>query len=327
MKELIEKFSEQLKEALAIGRTAKLNLGAQTYSQVVINGLGGSGIGASILSDYVKDKLSIPLLVNKTYDIPKHVGAHTLFIACSYSGNTEETIAAYRSAKAKKATVVCVTSGGELLQLAIKHKQPYIQIPAGNPPRASLGYSMVQLLYILYYAKLISLSSEREILSAIQMLETSTKQIQKKAFALTQTLKNQFIAIYANDGYEGLAVRFRQQLNENSKVLAWHNIVPEMTHNEIVGWRQSHPNVHVLFCYHKEDYPRNMARLQYLKKVLKSYKANLSDIELKGDNYWQKAFYFIHLTDWISVYLADINQQDAGEVKVIDGLKKMMATK
>lgn len=327
MKKLIENFSTQLVEALAIGKKAKINFNTPKFNQVLVSGLGGSGIGASIVQEYVFDKLSIPFVVNKDYFIPKSVNADTLFIACSYSGNTEETLMAVEEAKKRKATIVCVTSGGQLADFATKNKYSLILIPSGNPPRASLGYSLVQILFILAKAKLISTSFIKEIEASISIINKDTKKIQTNAHKIATQINGKQLAIYTTATHEGLAIRFRQQLNENSKLLAWTNVIPEMTHNEIVGWKKNHEEMAILYCSAKDDFERNLRRMKVLKTVTNSYKAIAVDIDIKGKSFFEKAFYFIHLTDWVSVFLSDLNGNDAVEVKIIDSLKSTMAKK
>ncbi len=327
MKELIALFSKQLREAITIGESTLLPSPTLSFSQIVVSGLGGSGIGASIVQEYVYDSLSIPFTVNKNYFIPASTDANTLFIACSYSGNTEETLMAVKDAKKRNATIVCITSGGELASFAKKNNFPLFLIPSGMPPRACLGYSLVQLLFVLNRYKLIKLAVRKEIESAASMLDVETKKVQKQAQKISAQLVGKQIAIYGMAGAEGLAIRFRQQLNENSKVLCWHHVVPEMTHNEIVGWKHERPDMAVLFCYHAGDYERNIRRMGVLKKVVKQCKATCIDIEAKGATYWQRVFFFIHLSDWVSVFLADAYQHDAVEVKVIDKLKSEMSKK
>lgn len=327
MKQLIEQFSNQLEEAIRIGRGAKLVFKQKQFNLVMVSGLGGSGIGGSIVQEYVFDKLKVPFIVNKDYFIPASINNQSLFIACSYSGNTEETLQAVASAYKAKAQIVCITSGGALAEFAHTHKLNIIEIPPGMPPRSCLGYSLVQLLFVLKKAGLLKTPVETEIQSGITRINKDKSLIQKQAKALAEKVSGKQIAIYTIAGREGLAIRFRQQLNENSKVLAWHNVIPEMTHNEIVGWRKANENVAVVFCYHSDDFAKNIKRLQVLKKVVKQYNTNTNEIIIKGSNYWEKAFYFIHFTDWVSVYLADLNQQDTMEVKVIDHLKKEMAKK
>jgi glucose/mannose-6-phosphate isomerase len=327
MKNLIEQFPQQLETALTIGKDAKLSFKNQQFNQVCIAGLGGSGIGASIVQDYMFDKSIVPIVVHKHYFIPKSVNEQTLFIACSYSGNTEETLQALKLAVEAKAEIVCITSGGEMANFAKKNNLKLIEIPGGNQPRACLGYSLIQLLYVLKFAKLLKANFEKEILASINSIKKEKKAIQKIALRLASKLVNKQVAIYSIVGNEGLAIRFRQQLNENSKVLAWHNIIPEMTHNEIVGWRAENESVATIFCYQADDFERNIKRLQILKKTVKQHNSNVSDIVVKGNSYWEKAIYFIHLTDWVSVYLADATSQNPDEVKIIDHLKTSMAKK
>lgn len=327
MKQLIEQFSNQLLQAINIGKKSKLNVHGKTYNQVFVSGLGGSGIGATMVQEYVNDKLAIPFVVNKDYAIAKSVNASTLFIACSYSGNTEETLAAVAEAIKRKATIVCVTSGGELEVFANKNKCDLILIPSGMPPRACLGYSLTQLLFILKKAKLLGENFEKQFLIAATNIEKNTKAIQKEAKAISQKLFNRRIAMYTLAGSEGLAVRFRQQLNENSKLLSWHNVIPEMTHNEIVGWKKLQPDLTVVFIYSNDDNPKNLKRMKVMKDVVKKYKAKSLDIELKGENYWDKVFNYIHLTDWVSIELAEKNEEDASEIKIINFLKAYMLEK
>jgi len=157
------------------------------------------------------------------------------------------------------------------------------------------------------------------------MLNKGAKKIQISAEKVAQALHGKQIAIYGIAGSEGLMVRFRQQINENSKSLAWHNVIPEMTHNEIVGWKAPHEDIASVFCWHVGDFDRSIKRMGILKKVVKNCKSTQVNIELKGNSHWERVFYFIHLTDWVSVYLADLYQFDAVEVKVIDHLKGEMS--
>jgi glucose/mannose-6-phosphate isomerase len=327
MKSLIENFTKQLVEALAIGKKSKIVFTKKIFNQVVVSGLGGSGIGGTIIQDYVFNHLTIPFVVNKNYFISKSVNTDTLFIACSYSGNTEETLMAVEEAKKRKANIVCITSGGALADFATQNKYPLILVPGGNPPRASLGYSLVQILFVLNKAKLINTSFIKEIESSILLINKDTKKLQANALKLATQIKGKQIAIYTTVGHEGIAIRFRQQINENSKQLAWTNVIPEMTHNEIVGWKKEHEELAVIYCAAKNDFERNLRRMKVLKEVTKKYKATIVDIDIKGNSFFEQVFLFVHLTDWISVFLAELTNTDTLEVKVIDHLKSNMAKK
>ncbi len=325
MKQLISDFTVQLKEALIIGQNYKFLATKKDFSNIVLTGLGGSGIGGSIVQNYVFDKLKIPFIVNKDYFLPAFVNSGSLVIVSSYSGNTEETIAALNQALKAKATVVCITSGGKVAEIAKRKKLDCILLPAGMPPRSCIGYSMTQVLFVLSHFGLVKENIVKDIKASIKLLDTEEKDIQKKAKAVANKLNGKLPIIYASADFEGMATRFRQQLNENSKMLSWHHVIPEMNHNELVGWRDKDPNKAVVILRNEDDYERVQTRIEINKKIIKKYSPSITEIYSKGKSYWEKIFYFIHLTDWVSVMLADLRDQDATEVKVIDFLKSELA--
>jgi glucose/mannose-6-phosphate isomerase len=325
MKQLVSDFPIQLHEALIIGQNYKFLSAKKDFNNVILTGLGGSGIGGSIIQNYVFGKLKLPFIVNKDYFLPSFVSAGSLVIVSSYSGNTEETIAAMQQAIKAKATVVCITSGGKIAEMARKKKLDCILLPAGMPPRACVGYSMVQVLYTLQYFGLLKDNFEKYIKSSIKLLKQDIKDIQKKAQVVAKKLLDKTPIIYAASDFEGVAVRFRQQINENSKMLCWHHVIPEMNHNELVGWRDKDASRAVVILRNEDDYERVQLRIEINKKIFKKYTSNVTEIYSKGQSYWEKVFYFIHLTDWVSVILADLRGQNATEVKVIDFLKGELA--
>ncbi len=325
MKKLVLDFPLQLHEALIIGKNYRFKAEPKEFTNVVVTGLGGSGIGGSIVQNYVYDKLKVPFNVNKDYFLPAYVGKGSLVIVCSYSGNTEETLAAMKQAISKKATVVCVTSGGAVSDLAKKKGIDCVLVPAGMPPRSCLGYSLVQLLFVLAHFGLINNSFEREINAAIKAMKAGERATQKKAMTIAKKLEGKTPIIYSAGGFEGVAIRFRQQLNENSKMLCWHAVIPEMNHNELVGWRDEAKDKAVVILRTNGDYDRVQARMEINKKIIKKYTSTIIEIMSEGKCYWEEAFYLIHLTDWVSVILADLRNLDATEVKVIDFLKGSLA--
>jgi len=325
MKKLVLDFPIQLQEALIIGQNYRFKATTQSFANVVVTGLGGSGIGGSIVQNYVFDKLKTPFIVNKDYFLPAFVNKNSLVIVCSYSGNTEETIAALEQARKSQATIVCITSGGKVSEIANKKHIDCILVPAGMPPRSCIGYSLVQILFTLAYFGLIKNDFQKEIKAAIKLLKTEETDIQKKAAVIAKKISGKLPVIYSASDFEGMAIRFRQQLNENGKVLAWHGAIPEMNHNELVGWRDKADDKVVLLLRNEDDYERVQTRMEINKKIIKKYTPNIIEIYSKGKGYWEKIFYFIHITDWISVLLADLHEVDATEVKVIDFLKGSLA--
>lgn len=325
MKTLIANFSKQLTEALHIGSNAILTPASQKISNVLICGLGGSGIGGSIVSELVNSNTNVPISVSKGYFIPAFVNQNTLVIISSYSGNTEETINCMELAITKKAIIVCVTSGGKIQELAKSSTSDCILVPGGMPPRACLGFSMTQLFFILGFHKIISNNYKVELEAAIKLIDIEEKNIISEAKNIAEKLKGKTPVIYATSNNEGIAIRFRQQLNENSKILCWHQIIPEMNHNELVGWTEKNDSLSVLFFLDKDEYSRNLARVEINKEVIKKYAFNITEVYSKGNSAIEKAIYFIHLGDWVSVLLAELRGVDAVEVNVINHLKSALS--
>ena len=325
MKNLVNGFPKQLKEAIAIGQNYHFKTAPKAFSNVVVTGLGGSGIGGSIVQNFVFGTLAVPFLVNKEYSLPEFVDNHSLVIVCSYSGNTEETLESLHKAHEDGATIVCITSGGKVAAFAKEHGYDCILVPGGMPPRSCLGYSVVQQLFVLSHFGLIKDTFVAELTHSAISLEENGAEIRAYADTLANEIAGKLPIIYSAGNYEGVAIRFRQQLNENSKMLCWHAVIPEMNHNELVGWRDSAQDKVVILLRNADDYTRVQTRMEINKKVISQYTGNIIEIYSKGNCYWEKAMYLIHLTDWVSVILADIRNLDATEVKVIDFLKGELA--
>jgi glucose/mannose-6-phosphate isomerase len=321
MQELVAAFPEQLKEAVNIGRNAKLTPSNLPVTNIVICGLGGSGIGGKIVSDIVKDKATVPIILINDYDLPEFVGPQSMVIASSYSGNTEETVNCLKEAIRREAKIVCITSGGEVAEIARTYKLDLIIVPGGMPPRACLGYSLTQLFYVLAFNGIIDNSFEHEIKSSIDLISEHKGAIMLEAKAIATKLKNKRPVIYAVSSSEGVAIRLRQQFNENGKTLCRHHVFPELNHNELVGWRDDNTQELVLILRNQNDFIRNKTRIEISKEVFKKYNSEVIEIYSQGNTVIENAIYLIHLGDWISVFLAEIKGVDPVEVKVIDYLK------
>ncbi len=325
MNELIAGFSKQLAEAIQIGEKSHLKKHDSVIQNVLISGLGGSGIGGTIVSQITAKEATLPISVSKGYFLPAHVNNNTLVIISSYSGNTEETIQTLDEALSKKAKIVCITSGGKIADTAKKHNLDLIIIPGEMPPRSCLGFSMTQLFFILNFFQVIPENFKNDLKSAITLIDTDEKNITSLAKEIAQKLAGKIPVIYATTYKEGIAVRLRQQINENAKMLCWHHVFPEMNHNELVGWREKNENLAVILFRDSNDYSRNNTRFDICKDVISKYTSTLIEINAKGNSDIEKAIYLIHLGDWMSSFLAEIKGIDATEVKIIDHLKSELA--
>ncbi|MEZ7929063.1 MAG: bifunctional phosphoglucose/phosphomannose isomerase [Flavobacteriales bacterium] len=325
MNDYINDFSNHLREAIEIANNTTLSPYTKEIRNILICGLGGSGIGGTIVSDIISSKVNIPIAATKDYSIPNFVNEHTLVIANSYSGNTEETLYALEKCQARGAEIAVITSGGKLKTIAEENKYNKIIIPGNQPPRAMFGYAFTELFFMLNHYGIIDDSFKSDFDKAITLIDTEKADIQKQAMNLAKKMYKQTPVIYVAKGFEGVAVRFRQQLNENSKMLGWHNVVPEMNHNELLGWRTNVDDLAVVYFRNKCDYDRNQIRMDINKKVISKFTSNITEIWSKGDSLIENSLYHISVGDWTSWYLSEMNNVDAIEIDVIDFLKGELA--
>ncbi len=327
MKSYVAEFSQHLATAITIGNAISFEpkVGVSHFSNIIITGLGGSGIGGKIISQLISKTCPLPIYVNNDYLLPAFVGEKTLVIACSYSGNTEETLASVDQALAAGAEVYCITSGGKLADLAKERGLGLTLIPAGIPPRAAFGLGFPQLFYALNKYGVISNDFEAVLQKAIDLFNAGEEEIKQDAYSLAEKLYGKTPVLYAEAGFEGVAIRIRQQLNENSKVLCWHHVLPEMNHNEIVGWAGGSEDVAVVLIKNESDYYRTKERFEFTKAVCSKYTSTIIELNSQGDSDLLRALYLIHITDWASCYLADMNNVDAVEIDVIISLKSRLA--
>jgi glucose/mannose-6-phosphate isomerase len=326
MYDMIKSFPDQLEDALSIAMKSSINRHPHPLAKIFISGMGGSGIGAEFVSKFVSTQCKLPIYVGKTYDTPAFIDDHTLVIISSYSGNTEETISSLQQVLKSGAKIVCISSGGEIIKIAKQENLDYILLPDNwSSPRACLGYSIISQLCVLYTLQIISDSFITDIKESIKLLQTDSEQIREKAKHLAGVLKHKILVIYASDIIEPAAIRLRQQINENSKMLCWHHVIPEMNHNELVGWRWNQEAIAVLFLRNANDHTRIQARIELTKEIVSHYSSAVVELYSKGNTLIQRSFYLIHILDYVSLFLADYNQVDPIEVRVIDFLKNELS--
>lgn len=323
---MIRSFPDQLEEGLELFSSSQLNPGIEEVRNIYISGMGGSAVGADFVEAIIRDVCSIPVTVGKSYSVPHFISNHTLAIVSSYSGNTEETLSAFHKLVEKRSKVIAISSGGELIRLAQEHKIDYIQLPEGwSSPRACLAYSLVAQLFALQKVNIIHDFFSSQLRSAIALLNERQLEIKTQAVRLSELLQNKWLVIYSSDQFEPVGLRFRQQINENSKMLCWHNVIPEMNHNELVGWRSNHPSLAVVFIRDREEHPRIHARSELTKEIVNHYAASVIEVYASGASLLEKFVYLVHLLDYVSAFLAEKNEVDAVEVRVIDFLKSELS--
>ena len=330
MNQLLVDFPGQIENAIKIGSKFKAAYNKSQIDSIVITGLGGSAIGGDLLRSYLSAESEIPVHVNRHYFLPEFVNERTLVVVSSYSGNTEETIAAHADAKIRKSKILCISSGGQTAASAEKFNQPLITIPKGLPPRAALGYSFFPTLIALSKMKIIR-PKNPDIAETLFLLRKksniySSLKNNNTALQLAKQLYMKLPVIYSSaDRFDIVNLRWRGQIAENAKQLAFGHVLPEMNHNELVGWkvlrRMMEEEIAVVFLRDKDDHPRVKLRMEITKSVIEQYASKVIEIHSEGKSVLARMFSLIYLGDWTSYYLAILNGIDPTPVNVIDYLK------
>ncbi|MFN0157436.1 MAG: bifunctional phosphoglucose/phosphomannose isomerase [Bacteroidota bacterium] len=330
MYNLIKQFPQQVREAVAIGNAASIKVKSKGIENIVLCGLGGSAIGGDLLKSYLAGELTVPFIVNRSYTLPKFVGSKTLVIVSSYSGNTEETNAAHREAIKRRAKILCISSNGTTGKLAKAKRTPLITIPGGLPPRAALGYSFFPLLIALSKMGFIK-NKARDIRETITLLEEKSTdygtpdELTNNALQLAAQLRGRLGVIYTStERLDAVNTRWRGQVAENAKSLLFGHVLPEMNHNELVGWKvlgDLMSETQVLFLRDKDDHKRIAYRMDITKQIIGEHTERMTDVWSEGTTLLARMFSLVYLGDWVSYYLAILHQQDPMPVAVIDHLK------
>jgi glucose/mannose-6-phosphate isomerase len=336
MLDLLLGLDEQCRKAKDIGKgfNAK-GISGDGVKNIVFTGLGGSAIGADLIRSYTAGDIKFPIFVNRNYTLPNFIGEDTLLFASSYSGNTEETLSAYKNARKKKARIIAISSNGTLEKLAKDDGLPFIKIPGGFPPRCALGYSFIPLLLTLCKLGFLK-NKEKEIDEAVDVLAGLKKELGLEspidaniAKGIAIKLQHKFPVIYgANDHIDVAVTRLRGELAENSKHLSSSHVFPEMNHNEIVGWdfpAELMDQFVVIFLRDIEDHKRVAMRMDITRDILSKKGISIVEIPSKGKGLLSRILSLIYIGDMVSFYLAILSGIDPTPVDRVTYLKKELA--
>jgi glucose/mannose-6-phosphate isomerase len=336
MYDLIYQFPSEFEDALNISEAVRLpDWDTNQIKNIVVAGMGGSAIGGDLVRSYLAEKLNIPFFICRNYTLPNFVDRSTLVFISSYSGNTEETLSAYDDAKKRGAKILAISSDGKVKEKALQEKITYVSIPKGFPPRAALGYSFVPILVMLERLGFVRgekdqiretggfLSSNR----SKYRMELGVEENFAKRIALE--LHKKLPLIYAgNDHFDAVSTRWKGQICENAKMLAFNNVFPEFNHNELVGWKilsGYRDDLIVVILEDGDDHPRIKRRMEIVKGIIEKEGVKVIDVESSGETLLSRMFSLIQLGDFASFYLAILNKEDPFPVKVIDFLKDELA--
>ena len=324
-------FPGQITGARQNFKNSGLKLNSEKIKNIIVLGMGGSAIAGDLIHDVYVDQLKIPMTIVRGYVAPGYCTENSLIIVSSYSGNTEETLSAAEQLAGCGAQVVAITSGGTLFDLAKKNNWPVLRIQEGFPPRQALGLLFISTLLILNEAGVISVSEQEldqlehhcSILVNRNNEQTAETSILGKDLAIR--VKCKIPVVYGSAPYlSAISKRWQNQFHENAKSIAFSNVLPEMNHNEIVGWEMESTATKefiVIFLEDIENHPRVNARIRLTKSILSDRDIEVLEIYSEGSTRLERILSLVILGDWVTYYLALLYEKDPVEILNIDYLK------
>ncbi len=316
----IATIRKQIKEGLKLASDVKV---LDEVNEIILAGMGGSALPGEILKSlFSGSKLKITLV--KNYKIPDWANSKTLFFAVSYSGNTEETISAYREAMRKSCRIVALASGGKLKELAEKQKVQFIKLPHpfdGFQPRAAVGYMFFAILGVLMNSRIIP-----DMSKDIDKLDTALRaeKYAEKAQDLAEMLADKIPIIYTSEKLAAAGYKWKIAFNENAKTHAFFNVYPEMNHNEINAYVNIKGKFHVIMLSNDDDHKQIRKRMKITKELYKKKGVDVTELAVKGDSLLAKLFSAIVIGDLVSYFVAIKEKTDPTPVKMVEDLKKQL---
>jgi glucose/mannose-6-phosphate isomerase len=306
----------------------------RTIENVVITGMGGSALAALLAKAWLKEALTIPFEIVRTYDLPAYVGHNTLVIASSYSGNTEETVSALDQAEKRGAQLAVISSGGTLINVASSDSIAHVQLPEGLQPRMAVIYNLKALIALLATFSVVEASRAEEITQLSTWLHSETRRWERevttdknyaKQLALLAVGKTP--VIYGGSITAPAAYKWKISWNENAKNVAFWNEYPEFNHNEFMGWT-SHPveKPFVVFdLVSNFEHSQILKRFEVSDRLLSGMRPKAITVNLQGQSVLAQLLWASILADFVSIYVAILNGVDPTPVAQIETLKRELA--
>jgi len=330
MIDTIDSFDDQCHEAIKLGEGFVFSP-REKIDKVIVCGMGGSAMAGEIARRFA----NVPVLVNRSYTLPGFADRQTLLVAISYSGNTAETLSSLKEGIDNKLQILCIASGGKIMNIARENDIPFLQVPAGYQPRAATGYLALPLLVILSRLGLVKGVGQWDDLfaSLAKIKESCTADVVLKenpAKELAQALHGCVPVIYGTAGNTDLvAMRFKTQINENAKQPAYWNAFSELNHNEILALVRSDllASQHIVLLKNSYDHPENRIRMEIMAGLFEQHNIPHTDVTSEGKTELAQVFSQIYFADYVSYYLALTNKLDPTPVELIEKFKIDLAKK
>jgi len=327
---MIFSFPTLLKRAVELSRSLTLPEDYRSVKEIVVCGMGGSAIGGDLFRDLSQRRIPLNVSVIREYDLPRHVDERSLVVAVSYSGNTEETLESFKQAYERGSRMVAIASNGLLEKACSKLKIPFLGVPSGYTPRSALPLLFIPLLKVAEEIG-FPLVGESELDEAYRLIEEYNSKLtpetplsQNPAKQLAARLHEKLPIIYSLGHLKSVALRYKDQINENAKMRAMCDQLPEANHNEIETWEKiSFKEIlHVVFIDSRFKNPYIAESIGELVSKIEREGVGLSIVKPLGETMLEEMLSAIILGDWVSYYLAILRGVDPAPVRLINDLKK-----
>ncbi len=330
----ITAFPEQCRQAWQMVQQLSLPSSLRHAQQIAVVGMGGSAIGGDLMAALVRSRLKVPVQVIRNYTLPVWVNENTLVFASSYSGNTEETLSAFRAAHEGGAKLLAATTDGQLAHLAAKWHVPVLLMPTIGAPRAALGFSLFFLLGALHQLGYVNID-EAEVKDAFRVLDDWNLKLRpevpteaNRAKRLAMALQGRMPIVYGAGLTVPVARRWKGEFNENGKTWSNFEALPEMNHNAVVG--SEYPldiagHLAAICLRTPDDHPRVSLRWELTMAILRGRGVAVHEINATGQSALAQALGLVHMGDFTSVYMAFLNGKDPNEIDAIKSLKEQLA--
>lgn len=320
--EIIKKYPEMILNAWDIAIKSKLP--DYEFDEILVCGIGGSGIGGLLLKDLLRDRIDCPIEVCSDYWLPYYADDKTLVFCLSYSGDTEETLSQFVEAFRRRCKIIGISSNGKLEEWCGKLKLPFVKLPKGYLPREALPYLFIPL--IAYLQKVKSIDFKKDLQETVKVLQEINF---NQYYKLVGDLRNVIPVIYTSNKFSAVAKRIQNQFNENSKVPAKHEILPELNHNEINAFQDValNKNFSVLLLRDEDDSEQIKARFDLTKQLVEGKVKSVNEIFAMGKSLLVKMMTVIAIGDYLSYKLAEAINVDPVEVKNNDVIKAELKKK
>src|SRR5437660_128571 len=325
----VESFPEFMNSRLQVSHPTRRSSSPSVFRNIVFMGMGGSASAGDLALDWLSNKIPVPVIVHRDPTLPKFVGSNTLFAALSYSGETSETLAAFREARKRDAKLVAIGTGGKLQKLCEELEVTFVEIRPAPAPRAALGQMIVATAIALHRHGIIQ-DPKDEIKLAIRELGRLRNRIQRQvplsqnpAKRLASSLKGHLPVIFAFRRMASVARRFKNQLAENSKMFAKYSLLPEAGHNEVEAWSSQRFPLSPIFIRDNSESEFERIMLESFRSTItKASRVAPTQVRLKARTHLGGLLSPVLYLDFVSVYLAFLKGLDPTDTPWIRLYKK-----